>query len=213
LLQIIYYELPVYYRMLTKRIIPCLDIKDGRTVKGVNFVELRDAGDPVALAKLYSEQGADELVFLDITATVDKRKTLVELVTQVAKEVRIPFTVGGGIGFESGYSMDVQYIFAEKKDRYTAENIQEGKGFAFSIEAGPLNYSRSGDQDASGFGWFGKSLTGNGGSVSALLPRNALSLTKYNEVIKMLSQGLGGAINVKGGISFQWTQGYGHKSF
>ena len=83
--------------MLTKRIIPCLDIKDGRTVKGVNFVELRDAGDPVALAKLYSEQGADELVFLDITATVDKRKTLVELVTQVAKEVRIPFTVGGGI--------------------------------------------------------------------------------------------------------------------
>jgi cyclase len=84
--------------MLTKRIIPCLDIKDGRTVKGVNFVELRDAGDPVALAKLYSEQGADELVFLDITATVDKRKTLVELVTKVAKEVRIPFTVGGGIG-------------------------------------------------------------------------------------------------------------------
>jgi cyclase len=84
--------------MLTKRIIPCLDIKDGRTVKGVNFVELRDAGDPVALAKLYSEQGADELVFLDITATVDKRKTLVDLVTQVAKEVRIPFTVGGGIG-------------------------------------------------------------------------------------------------------------------
>ena len=83
--------------MLTKRIIPCLDIKDGRTVKGVNFVELRDAGDPVALAKLYSAQGADELVFLDITATVDKRKTLVELVTQVAKEVRIPFTVGGGI--------------------------------------------------------------------------------------------------------------------
>ncbi|MFN5332408.1 MAG: HisA/HisF-related TIM barrel protein, partial [Bacteroidota bacterium] len=69
--------------MLTKRIIPCLDIKDGRTVKGVNFVELRDAGDPVALAKLYSEQGADELVFLDITATVDKRKTLVDLVTQV----------------------------------------------------------------------------------------------------------------------------------
>ena len=83
--------------MLTKRIIPCLDIKDGRTVKGVNFVELRDAGEPVALAKLYSEEGADDLVFLDITATVDKRKTLVDLVTQVAKEVRIPFTVGGGI--------------------------------------------------------------------------------------------------------------------
>lgn len=83
--------------MLTKRIIPCLDIKDGRTVKGVNFVELRDAGDPVELAKIYSDEGADELVFLDITATVDKRKTLVELVTKVAKAINIPFTVGGGI--------------------------------------------------------------------------------------------------------------------
>ena len=83
--------------MLTKRIIPCLDIKEGRTVKGVNFVQLRDAGDPVELAKLYSQQGADELVFLDITATVDKRKTLAALVTQVAKEITIPFTVGGGI--------------------------------------------------------------------------------------------------------------------
>jgi imidazole glycerol-phosphate synthase subunit HisF len=83
--------------MLTKRIIPCLDIKEGRTVKGVNFVQLRDAGDPVELAKLYSQQGADELVFLDITATVDKRKTLAALVTQVAKEINIPFTVGGGI--------------------------------------------------------------------------------------------------------------------
>jgi cyclase len=83
--------------MLTKRIIPCLDIKDGRTVKGVNFVELRDAGDPVELAKIYSDEGADELVFLDITATVDKRKTLTELVTKIAKAIRIPFTVGGGI--------------------------------------------------------------------------------------------------------------------
>ena len=83
--------------MLTKRIIPCLDIKEGRTVKGVNFVQLRDAGDPVELAKLYSQEGADELVFLDITATVDKRKTLAALVTQVAKEINIPFTVGGGI--------------------------------------------------------------------------------------------------------------------
>lgn len=83
--------------MLTKRIIPCLDIKDGRTVKGVNFVELRDAGDPVALGKIYADEGADELVFLDITATVEKRKTLVELVTKVAKTVNIPFTVGGGI--------------------------------------------------------------------------------------------------------------------
>ncbi|MBB6461631.1 imidazole glycerol phosphate synthase subunit HisF [Flammeovirga kamogawensis] len=83
--------------MLTKRIIPCLDIKDGKTVKGVNFVELRDAGDPVELAKIYSNEGADELVFLDITATVEKRKTLIELVEKVAAQINIPFTVGGGI--------------------------------------------------------------------------------------------------------------------
>lgn len=84
--------------MLKKRIIPCLDIKDGRTVKGVNFVGLRDAGDPVELARIYSEVGADELVFLDITATNEKRKTLVELVKEVARQVAIPFTVGGGVG-------------------------------------------------------------------------------------------------------------------
>ena len=83
--------------MLTKRIIPCLDIKDGRTVKGVNFENIRDAGDPVELAMLYSAQGADELVFLDITATVEKRKTLVELVKRIAAYINIPFTVGGGI--------------------------------------------------------------------------------------------------------------------
>jgi cyclase len=83
--------------MLTKRIIPCLDIKNGRTVKGVNFLELRDAGDPVELAERYSKEGADELVFLDITATLEKRKTLVELVTRIAKHINIPFTVGGGI--------------------------------------------------------------------------------------------------------------------
>lgn len=83
--------------MLTKRIIPCLDIKDGRTVKGVNFLELRDAGDPVELGNIYAQEGADELVFLDITATVEKRKTLVELVTKIAKTINIPFTVGGGI--------------------------------------------------------------------------------------------------------------------
>ena len=83
--------------MLTKRIIPCLDIKDGRTVKGVNFVGLIDAGDPVDLAKAYVIQGADELVFLDITATVEKRKTLVDLVRRLAAEINIPFTVGGGI--------------------------------------------------------------------------------------------------------------------
>lgn len=83
--------------MLSKRIIPCLDIKDGRTVKGVNFVGLRDAGDPVDLAEIYSKEGADELVFLDITATHEKRKTLLELVTRVAERINIPFTVGGGI--------------------------------------------------------------------------------------------------------------------
>lgn len=83
--------------MLTKRIIPCLDIKDGRTVKGTNFVNLRDAGDPVELGAIYAEQGADELVFLDITATVDNRKTLIDLVRNVARNVNIPFTVGGGV--------------------------------------------------------------------------------------------------------------------
>jgi cyclase len=83
--------------MLCKRIIPCLDIKDGRTVKGTNFVDLRDAGDPVELGALYAQQGADELVFLDITATVEKRKTLAELVKRIARNINIPFTVGGGI--------------------------------------------------------------------------------------------------------------------
>lgn len=83
--------------MLAKRIIPCLDIKDGRTVKGVNFKNLVDAGDPVELAALYSAQGADELVFLDISATAEKRKTLAALVYKIAKRINIPFTVGGGI--------------------------------------------------------------------------------------------------------------------
>ena len=84
--------------MLTKRIIPCLDIKNGRTVKGVNFVDLRDAGDPVVLAKQYAELGADELVFLDISATQEGRKTMRDMVLKVAEQVNIPFTVGGGIG-------------------------------------------------------------------------------------------------------------------
>ncbi|MCS3555431.1 Imidazole glycerol phosphate synthase subunit HisF [compost metagenome] len=83
--------------MLAKRIIPCLDVKDGRTVKGVNFVDLRDAGDPVELAWQYSEQGADELVFLDIAATHEGRKTTIDLVKAVARQVNIPFTIGGGI--------------------------------------------------------------------------------------------------------------------
>ena len=83
--------------MLTKRIIPCLDIKNGRTVKGINFVNLRDAGDPVELASQYAHQNADELVFLDISATEQKRKTLSKLVLKVAEAIDIPFTVGGGI--------------------------------------------------------------------------------------------------------------------
>ena len=99
--------------MLTKRIIPCLDIKDGRTVKGVNFVDLRDAGDPVALAAAYAQQGADELVFLDITATVEKRKTLIELVSKVAAEINIPFTVGGGISSVA----DVSALLAAGADK------------------------------------------------------------------------------------------------
>lgn len=83
--------------MLKKRIIPCLDIKDGQTVKGVNFVDIRSAGDPIELAKRYVKEGADELVFLDITATIDGRKTFAALVEEIAHEINIPFTVGGGI--------------------------------------------------------------------------------------------------------------------
>ncbi|EDM38679.1 imidazole glycerol phosphate synthase, subunit B [Pedobacter sp. BAL39] len=83
--------------MLSKRIIPCLDVKDGRTVKGVNFIDLKDAGDPVELAWQYAQQGADELVFLDITATHERRKTMIEMVKAVAKQLNIPFTIGGGI--------------------------------------------------------------------------------------------------------------------
>jgi cyclase len=86
--------------MLTKRIIPCLDIKDGRTVKGIHFEQIRDAGDPVELGAFYASQGADELVFLDITATVEKRKTLASLVNKIAQRINIPFTVGGGIKTE-----------------------------------------------------------------------------------------------------------------
>ena len=99
--------------MLAKRIIPCLDVKDGRTVKGTNFVNLRDAGDAVELAKIYSEQGADELVFLDITATNEKRKTLVELVKKIAAEINIPFTVGGGINTVA----DIEILLSSGADK------------------------------------------------------------------------------------------------
>jgi cyclase len=94
--------------MLTKRIIPCLDIKDGRTVKGINFENIRDAGDPVELGALYAQQGADELVFLDITATNEKRKTLRELVSRIAHHINIPFTVGGGISSIDDVSLLLQ---------------------------------------------------------------------------------------------------------
>ncbi|NLA21935.1 MAG: imidazole glycerol phosphate synthase subunit HisF, partial [Candidatus Marinimicrobia bacterium] len=83
--------------MLAKRIIPCLDVKDGQTVKGVNFINIRRAGDPVELGAAYAEQGADELVFLDITASIEKRRTFTELVREIAKHLNIPFTVGGGV--------------------------------------------------------------------------------------------------------------------
>ena len=99
--------------MLTKRIIPCLDIKDGRTVKGVNFEQIRDAGDPVELAALYASQGADELVFLDITATVEQRKTLSALVHKIAHHINIPFTVGGGIKTEA----DVRVLLQNGADK------------------------------------------------------------------------------------------------
>ena len=99
--------------MLTKRIIPCLDIKDGRTVKGVNFLELKDAGNPIELAKKYSENGADELVFLDISATEERRKTLINLVRNVAETINIPFTVGGGISSIS----DVEILLKNGADK------------------------------------------------------------------------------------------------
>jgi cyclase len=101
--------------MLKKRIIPCLDIKDGRTVKGINFIDIQDAGDPIELAKRYVKEGADELVFLDITATVENRKTLVDLVQEIAKEINIPFTVGGGINSIS----DVENIIKAGADKVT----------------------------------------------------------------------------------------------
>ncbi len=95
--------------MLAKRIIPCLDVKDGRVVKGTNFVQLRDAGSAVDLAERYYNEGADELVFLDITASIEKRKTLVELVKSVAEVIRIPFTVGGGISTIDDISVLLDY--------------------------------------------------------------------------------------------------------
>ena len=104
--------------MLKRRIIPCLDIKDGRTVKGVNFINLVDAGDPVELAKSYVKQGADELVFLDITATVENRKALAGLVERIAAEINIPFTVGGGIDNTN----DVSILIKAGADKITVNS-------------------------------------------------------------------------------------------
>lgn len=104
--------------MLAKRIIPCLDIKNGRTVKGVNFVGLRDAGDPVELAKKYTESGADELVFLDISATEERRKTLIPLVREVARAINIPFTVGGGIASAE----DVELLLRNGADKVSVNS-------------------------------------------------------------------------------------------
>lgn len=103
---------------LTKRIIPCLDIKDGRTVKGTNFVDLRDAGDPVELGARYAKEGADELVFLDITATIEKRKTLRSLVNRIAHQINIPFTVGGGIASVE----DVHHLLYEGADKVSVNS-------------------------------------------------------------------------------------------
>lgn len=103
---------------LAKRIIPCLDVKDGQTVKGTNFVNLRQAGDPVALGKAYSEQGADELVFLDITASFEGRKTFTDMVTRVAQEINIPFTVGGGINELS----DVERLLGAGADKVSVNS-------------------------------------------------------------------------------------------
>lgn len=104
--------------MLAKRIIPCLDINDGRTVKGINFINLRDAGDPVELGARYAADGADELVFLDITATHEKRKTLVELVKRIAHSINIPFTVGGGVGSVE----DVSALLAAGADKISVNS-------------------------------------------------------------------------------------------
>lgn len=104
--------------MLTKRIIPCLDIRDGRTVKGINFENIRDAGDPVELGAFYAQQGADELVFLDITATHEKRKTLGELANRIAHQINIPFTVGGGISSVE----DVQVLLQQGADKISVNS-------------------------------------------------------------------------------------------
>ena len=118
--------------MLKRRIIPCLDIKDGRTVKGINFLNLTDAGDPVELARSYAEQGADELVFLDITATIEKRKALAGLVERIAAEINLPFTVGGGINTVE----DVAVLIKAGADKITVNSSAVKKPELISEIAG-----------------------------------------------------------------------------
>jgi cyclase len=128
--------------MLSKRIIPCLDVKDGRTVKGVNFVDLKDAGDPVELAWQYAEQGADELVFLDITATHERRKTMIEMVKSVARQLNIPFTIGGGItsiadaeALLSAGADKISINSAAVRDQSLIEDLAKAFGVQFVVVA------------------------------------------------------------------------------
>jgi cyclase len=128
--------------MLSKRIIPCLDVKDGRTVKGVNFVDLKDAGDPVELAWQYAEQGADELVFLDITATNERRKTMIAMVKSVARQLNIPFTIGGGItciadaeALLSAGADKISINSAAVKDQSLIEDLAKAFGVQFVVVA------------------------------------------------------------------------------
>jgi len=138
--------------MLAKRIIPCLDVKDGKTVKGVNFVNFRDAGDPVELGKMYSDQGADELVYLDITASHEGRKTFTDIVKNVAAEVSIPFTVGGGIN----ELKDVDRLLNAGADKVSInssalrnpnliENIAKNFGTQVCVVAIDANFEQNGD--------------------------------------------------------------------
>ena len=130
--------------MLTKRVIPCLDVKDGRVVKGVNFVDLRDAGDPVELASRYDREGADEVVFLDITATSDDRRTTIELASRAACELRIPYTVGGGFRDVAG----CRAMIAAGADTFV--EIGPGQtlcGLIGTIDKNVKTYALSGKED------------------------------------------------------------------
>ena len=148
--------------MLAKRIIPCLDVKDGRTVKGTSFLDLRDAGDPVELARLFRDQGADELVFLDITASNEKRKTMTGLVTAIAAEIDIPFTVGGGVNSIG----DVEALLAAGADKISI-NSAALKDPGLLSEAAKRIGSQcivlAIDAKQAGYGWTAFS---NGGRVS-----------------------------------------------